>query len=38
MKRFEHSPLGKKLQAQADITKKQYKKLDNEENKYKINT
>ena len=29
MKRFEYSPLGKKLKAQPDISKKQYQKLDN---------
>ena len=29
MKRFEFSPLGKKLKAQTDIAKKQYQKLDN---------
>ena len=28
LKRFEYSPLGKELKAQNDITKKQYKKLD----------
>ena len=29
MKRFENSPLGKELEAQSDIAKKQNKKLDN---------
>ena len=29
MKRFEYSPLGKKLKAQADIAKKQYQILNN---------
>ena len=29
MKRFEYSPLGRKLKGQTDITKKQYQRLDN---------
>ena len=28
MNRFEYSPLGKELNSQTDITKKQYQKLD----------
>ena len=28
LKRFEYSPLGKELKAQADIAKKQYQRLD----------
>ena len=28
MKRFEYSPLGKKLKAQTDIAKKKYQKVD----------
>ena len=34
MKRFEYSPLGRKLKAQSDIEKEQYQKLDDT---YKFN-
>ena len=36
MKRFEYLPLGKELKAQADISKKQYQKLDNTYELHKI--
>ena len=36
MKRFEYLPLGKEFKAQADISKKQYQKLDNTYELHKI--
>ena len=36
MKVFEYSPLDKELKAQTDISKKQYQKLDNTNQYYKI--